>query len=275
MSDDAAQTGTYLDTIVADVRARLNEEASAPPGRRPDEPGPVRSLRESIRAKRDAGELGVIAEIKRRSPSVGSIDESVDPKVRAALYAAAGAAGISVLTETDHFGGRLEDLLAARSGSAAVPILRKDFVVEHSQLASARAMGADAVLLIAALHGPGRLGSLVDGARSLGLEVLLEVHDEKELERALGTKAEMIGINARDLRTFEVDLAVVERLAPLVSSDRVIVAESGIRSIEDAARVAAAGVDAMLVGEAFMRSNDPTQLLQAFAASGLPAQESA
>lgn len=252
---------TYLDRIVEDVRARLVTRAPTPTV----EHAPTRSLHDSIIARRDAGELAIIAEVKRRSPSVGAIDLEVDPALRARQYADAGAAGISVLTEQDHFGGSLDDLVAARGASADTPILRKDFIIDESQLVAARAAGGDAVLLIVAILDDATLVRLVGEARELELDVLLEVHDEAELGRALGTDARIIGINNRDLRSFEIDLAVSERLAPLVDDGRLVVAESGIRTVEDAARLGAAGVDALLVGESLMRAADPGGLLRALA----------
>lgn len=255
-------TGTYLDRIVADVRSRLEiERRDAPVA----SDSPVRSLESSIRARRAAGELAVIAEVKRRSPSVGAIGLDVDPAAQGAIYARAGAAGISVLTERDHFGGSLDDLVAVRGATASTPVLRKDFVIVEHQLDAARAAGADAALLIAALHDEAALVALVDHAMGLGLDVLLEVHDELELERALATRARIIGINNRDLRSFVVDLAVTERLAPLVPEDRLVVAESGVRTVEDAARLRAAGSAAVLVGESLMRAADPGGLLRALA----------
>jgi indole-3-glycerol phosphate synthase len=259
-------SGTYLDRIVADVRARLEAELREAPV---VEDAPIRSLEASIRARRDAGELAVIAEVKRRSPSVGVIDIDVDPAAQGASYASSGAAGISVLTERDHFGGSLDDLVVVRGAAASTPVLRKDFVIDPRQLDAARAAGADAALLIAALHDEAALIALVDHAVALGLDVLLEVHDELELERALATQARLIGINNRDLRSFVVDLAVTERLAPLVPDDRLVVAESGVRTIEDAARLRAAGSDAVLVGESLMRAADPGGLLRALAQAPL------
>ncbi len=263
-------TGTYLDRIVDDVRARLDEPVAAY--------GlgelPRRSLAWSIAAVRARGELAVIGEVKRRSPSVGAIDESVDPVAQAASYDSAGAAGISVLTERDHFAGSLDDLAAVRR-AVDVPVLRKDFVIDARQLDDAREAGADAVLLIAALHDDAALGSLVAHAHALGLEVLLEVHDEAELRRSLETDADVLGINNRDLRSFVVDLATSERLAAVAADDpRPLVAESGVRTVEDASRMRACGVDALLVGEALMRAPQPGGLLRQLArarAQGAPA----
>jgi indole-3-glycerol phosphate synthase len=250
---------TYLARIVDDVRARLDEELAAHAS---GDPRPTASLVASIRARRAADELAVIGEVKRRSPSVGDIAPGADPAAQAASYAAAGAAGISVLTEVDHFAGSLDDLAAVRA-RVDVPVLRKDFLVDERQLEVARARGADAVLLIAAIHDDAALARLVARAHELDLEVLLEVHDRAELDRALATDADVIGINNRDLRTFVVDLAATERLAPLVDDGRPVVAESGVKTQEDAARMRAAGVDALLVGEALMRAPEPGGMLRA------------
>lgn len=253
-------TGTILDRIVADVRARIEPGVVGDGVDLRDQP--VRSLVASIRQRTDAGRVAVIAEHKRRSPSAGAIapDVRLDAQVRA--YAQGGAAGISILTERDHFGGSLDDLRAARATGIDVPLLCKDFILEESQLAAARAAGADVVLLIAVLHDGQRLRELVDAAHDLGLEVLAEVRDETELERVLATDADLVGINARDLRTFEVDLDVVDELARIVAGARPVVAESGIRGVIDVARVRRGGASAVLVGELLMRSEDPARLVE-------------
>lgn len=259
----STRTGTYLDRIVDDVRRRLEAGQSSP---RTDAGSmPRRSLVAQVEAARALDELAIIAEVKRRSPSVGDIAPDVDPVGQALAYESAGASGISVLTEPDHFGGSLDDLVAVRHAMATAAVLRKDFVIDARQLDEARGCGADAVLLIAALHDADVLVQLAAYADALGLEVLLEIHDEQELERALATNVRLIGINNRDLRSFEVDLATTERLAPLVPADRLVVAESGIRTPEDAARLRTAGVDALLVGEALMRAREPGGLLRALA----------
>jgi indole-3-glycerol phosphate synthase len=264
--------GTYLERIVADVRARLD---AAPAPARADVRVP-RSLAGAIRAARERGELGVVGEVKRRSPSVGAIAEHVDPLAQARAYAEAGAAGISVLTERDHFHGSLDDLAAVAASVADVPVLCKDFVLDERQLDLAAAAGAHAVLLIAAVHDDARLVDLLAAAHARGLEVLLEVHDEAELERALDVPADLVGVNNRDLRSFAVDLAVTERLAPMAADDpRPLVAESGVRTGADAARLRACGVDALLVGEALMRAPRPGGLLRQLAAAPSPQGASA
>jgi indole-3-glycerol phosphate synthase len=219
----------------------------------------ARGCGEALRGFRSALAEGssprVIAEIKRRSPSKGEIRADFDAVGCARSYAEAGAAAISVLTDERYFGGRLEFLEAVRS-VAELPLLRKDFVIDPYQIDEARVSGADAVLLIVAALSREELGRLRQHAVSLGLDVLVEVHDEEELESALAAGADLVGINNRDLRSFETDLAVTERLAPLVPGKALIVAESGIFSHEEIRRLEGAGVHAFLVGESLMREAD-------------------
>ena len=197
----------------------------------------------------------VIAEVKRRSPSRGEIRADFDPVACAVAYAEGGAAAISVLTDETFFGGHL-DFLAAVRAAVGVPLLRKDFVIDAYQVDEARVAGADAVLLIAAALSPELLGVLRLRAETLGLTALVEVHDEAELDVALAAKARVIGINNRNLRTFETDLGVTERLAPRVPEGVVVVAESGIFTSADMARLSASGAHAFLVGESLMREAD-------------------
>jgi indole-3-glycerol phosphate synthase len=218
---------------------------------------PTRSLAEALRGP----SLGLIAEVKRASPSRGVLRADLDPKALVRTYASSGAAAISVLTEEQHFQGSLDDLEAARAvldgrGGPRLPLLRKDFLFDAYHLFEARVYGADAVLLIAAILNPKRLAELLALARTLGMECLVEVHDERELERALAADAQIIGINNRDLRTFEVDLALSERLRPLIPADRVVVAESGIHTRADVERLQALGVNAVLIGEALVTAED-------------------
>lgn len=194
-------------------------------------------------------DVAVIAEIKRRSPSKGNLDTSLQASVRAAEYAAGGAAALSILTEPSEFGGSLDDLAAA-AGAVAVPLLRKDFIVDDIQVLEARASGASAVLLIARAHPARALFALAAAARCVGLDVLLEVRDEFELERALGVPSGVIGVNNRDLETLVIDDGVSERLLRLVPPDRVAVYESGVRDVSGVRRAAALGADAVLVGSA-------------------------
>ena len=198
----------------------------------------------------------VIAEVKRRSPSKGDLADIPDPAALAQAYAAGGAAAISVLTEERRFGGSLEDLRAVRA-VVDVPLLRKDFTVEPYQVLEARAAGADLVLLIVAALDDDLLRRLHDQARELGMAVLVEVHDEPETERAVALGAELVGVNARNLKTLEIHADTFGRLAPLVPDDRVKVAESGIAGPPDVARFVTEGARAVLVGEALVRDGDP------------------
>ena len=205
-----------------------------------------------------SGALGVVAEIKRRSPSKGDLAPELDPALTAKAYAAGGAACLSVLTDQLWFGGTVDDLHAARA-ACELPVLRKDFTIDEVQVYEARAIGADALLLIvAALPDDSLLRDLHELAVGIGLAVLVETHDDAELERALGIGARIVGVNARNLGTFAEDLTIGERLASRVPTDVVAIAESAIRSVEDATRMAAAHFDAVLVGEMLVRAADPT-----------------
>ena len=199
--------------------------------------------------------VSLIAEHKRRSPSAGTIREGVSLEEVVGAYEGAGAAALSVLTEGPNFGGSLDDLRMARAASS-LPLLRKDFVVDRYQLFEAVAAGADAVLLIVAALGPDELGALYREARSLGLGVLVEVHDTDELSAAVDAGAEIIGINNRDLTTLTVDLARTFELAPLVPEGAIVVAESGFSRRGELEQLREAGVHAVLIGEALMRSPD-------------------
>lgn len=201
-------------------------------------------------------ELAVIAEVKRRSPSKGDLASALDPATVAAAYAAGGASCLSVLTDEQFFGGSAQDLGAARA-AVALPVLRKDFTIDARDVCDARLMGADAVLLIVAALDDPTLVDLHALASDIGLDVLVEVHDEAELERALAVGATLIGVNQRDLVTFEVDTTRATRVAAAMPSGILRVAESGIRGAADAAVLAAAGFDAVLVGESVVTSGDP------------------
>jgi indole-3-glycerol phosphate synthase len=204
----------------------------------------------------------VIAEVKRRSPSKGDLAEIPDPGALAATYQRGGAAAVSVLTEERRFGGSLDDLDAVRA-AIDVPLLRKDFVVDHYQLLEARAHGADlALLIVAALPGD-ELRTLYDRALELGLTPLVEVHDEPEAQRAVELGATLVGVNARNLKTLEVDPATFGKLAPLLPDGVVTVAESGITSPEDVRRFVGEGADVVLVGEALVRGGDPEGAVRA------------
>ena len=218
---------------------------------------PARPFERSLLAARASA---VIAEIKRSSPSAGKIAEA-DPAARARAYEAAGAAAVSVLTEPLHFDGSLADLRAVHL-AVGVPVLRKDFLVHPSQVIESRVEGADAVLLIAAALSGAELKALIAAAADLGLDALVETHSEADLEKALATDAPVIGVNARDLETLEVDAARALALLGRVPEDRIAVLESGIVSRADVERAGAAGASAVLVGEALMRAEDPAATLR-------------
>ncbi len=217
---------------------------------------PVRDFAAALRAKMAAGRAAVIAEIKKASPSRGVLRASFDPPAIARSYEAGGAACLSVLTDRTYFLGAPDYLTAARA-ACALPVLRKDFIVDDYQVAESRALGADAILLIVAALDDARLHELADAAREFGLAVLAEVHNAAELERAVELDARVIGINNRNLRTFDVSLATTLDLLPRIPSNVLVVTESGIVAPEHVATMRARGVNAFLVGEAFMRADDP------------------
>jgi indole-3-glycerol phosphate synthase len=223
---------------------------------------PVRDFAAALRGKIESGKAAVIAEIKKASPSRGVLRSIFDPAAIAARYEAGGAACLSVLTDRDYFHGAPEHLEAAR-GACALPALRKDFVVDEYQLYEARALGADCILLIVAALDDARMRALETLAMELGMASLAEVHDVAELDRALRLSTPLIGINNRDLRSFQVSLETTLGLLPRIPPDRIVVTESGILGREDVARMRAAGVNAFLVGEAFMRAADPGAALHA------------
>lgn len=258
--------GTKLAPVVEAVRARAEERRRTLPLeelRRRVTPNPARRMRFLARFPRD--ELALICELKRRSPSAGSLlaDDGPRPGARylalAECYAQAGAAALSVLTERDHFDGALEDLAFVEH--LGVPRLRKDFLLDEYMLLESARHGADAVLLIAAILDDAELRDLRQLAKELGLAVLLEVHDEEELERALSHAPDLLGVNARDLRTLVTDLATVERLLPRIPPGPLRVAESGLKTADDLLRVRRAGADAVLVGETLVRSINPLRTL--------------
>lgn len=245
---------TYLDTIVAahraaaerderDLDATIAEARSVPPTR-----GFAAALR--------GGPLAVISEIKRRSPSKGDLFPDLVAADLARTYEAGGASCLSVLTDAAFFGGSVDDLRSARA-ACSLPVLRKDFTVDARDVADARLMGADAVLLIAAALDDAALRQFLDLAGDLGVDALVEVHDERELDRAAAAGATLIGVNQRDLTTFAVDRDLAARLRPAMPDGVVTVAESGVRDRADAESLAAAGYDAVLVGESLVTSADP------------------
>jgi indole-3-glycerol phosphate synthase len=205
--------------------------------------------------------LACIPEFKRRSPSKGWIKRDADSAAVARAYQAAGAAAISVLTDGPFFGGSLDDLRRARA-AVDIPVLRKDFIIDPYQVAEARAAGADAVLLIVAALRQEDLVGLLAEVRRLGMEALVETHDRAEVERALAADARVIGVNHRDLRTFQMDMTLASSMRPLIPSHRLLVAESGIRTADDVRKMQAAGVDAVLVGESLMSEPDPGSALR-------------
>jgi indole-3-glycerol phosphate synthase len=259
--------GTVLDGILAGVREDLAAR---------ERETPLAELRDRVAGQAPALDplpgfradgASVIAEVKRRSPSKGALADIPDPAALAGRYAAGGAAAISVLTEQRRFGGSLADLDAVRAAVPATPVLRKDFIVTPYQLWEARAHGADlALLMVVSLDG-GLFGELLGLAGELGLTALVEVHTEDELARANDAGAEVIGINARDLKTLEVDPEVFHRLAPGIRPGAVRIAESGVSGPEDVARYHGWGADVVLVGEALVRSGDPRASIEAFTAA--------
>ena len=254
-----SDSGDYLRLIAPAVLRRLAERRARVP---------LAELQAALQARRpmparpsfatavSSPGISLIAEVKRASPSKGSLRPDLDVGELVAAYQAGGARAVSVLTEEDYFHGSLEDLCVAAEHTD-LPLLRKDLFLDEYQLYEARAWGASAVLLIAALLDDRRLGHLAELAEELGLDVLLEVHDAGEMERALRVGRAIIGINNRDLRTFQVSLRTTERLSGLVPAGRLVVSESGIRTREDVTRLAAAGVDAVLVGESLLVEEDP------------------
>jgi indole-3-glycerol phosphate synthase len=233
-----------------EVRA-LAPRASELRSRAADAPPP----RPFAAALRHPAEVRLLAEVKRRSPSAGDIRPGADPASVARAYAEGGAAAISVLTDAEYFGGSLEALVQVRR-AVPLPVLRKDFVVDAAQVWEARAAGADAVLLIVRILSPAALGELHGLARELGMDVLVEVHREDELHRALEAGATVVGVNNRDLDTFATDVSFCLAHAPQVPPHVTLVGESGIRTAADVDRLGAAGIDAVLVGESLMRQDD-------------------
>jgi indole-3-glycerol phosphate synthase len=215
-----------------------------------------RGFAQSLRASIKAGRAGVIAEVKKASPSKGLIREDFDPAAIAASYQAGGASCLSVLTDRDFFQGAENHLVAARA-ACTLPVLRKDFMIDPWQVVESRAIGADCILLIVAALEQAQMIELAARAADLAMDVLVEVHDGAELDRALELAPTLVGINNRDLRTFNTTLETTLALAPRVPGDTMLVTESGIRTGEDVTRMREAGINAFLVGEAFMRQEDP------------------
>ncbi|HEY7611481.1 MAG TPA: indole-3-glycerol phosphate synthase TrpC [Gemmatimonadales bacterium] len=247
-----------LDQILASTRLELPElsrRRSALEREAASRPAPP-SLRLALRGDR----VRIVAEVKRRSPSAGVIRDDLKPGERAASYAAHGAAAISVLTDGPYFGGSVNDLRAATS-SVGVPVLRKDFILDELQVLEARAAGAAAVLLIVRALSPQRLQHLLAAVRSAELEALVEVHTHAELDRALESGAQIVGVNSRDLDTFRIDVGAAWELLATVPSELIAVAESGMHGPEDVEHAALAGADAALIGSALSAASDPGRLL--------------
>jgi len=254
--------GTYLDRILEFHRARaaadrrdiselLDLSAALPPSR-----GFESRLRTDSKSS-----LAVISEVKRRSPSKGDLAADLDPAALVRAYESGGASCLSVLTDEPHFGGSPADLRAAREATR-LPVLRKDFTVSELDVIDARLMGADCVLLIAAALSVEEMGRFIDVARRVGLDTLVEIHDETELEVAISIGATLVGVNQRDLVTFEVDHERAVRMAAAIPRSVIRVAESGVRNRDDAASLRAAGYDAVLVGETLVRSTDPADAIR-------------
>jgi indole-3-glycerol phosphate synthase len=255
-----AARATYLDDILARHRAEAARDSRVLDAlvEEAHRAGAVRGFATALRA---VG-LSVIAEVKRRSPSKGALaPDDLDPALLAKAYADGGAACVSVLTDGPSFGGSADDLSRARTATD-LPVLRKDFTVDPRDVCDARLMGADAVLLIAAALDDAELADLHSLSRTLGLDALVEVHDEPELERALAVGATLVGVNQRDLVTFEVDHARALRMAAAIPDHVVKVAESGVRGSDDATALAGAGYDAVLVGEHLVTSSDPSAAIR-------------
>ena len=261
--------GDILERIVAvkreEVAAARRQRDAASLRRDAESLGGVRDFAGALRGRVAAGGAAVIAEIKKASPSKGVLRADFRPAEIAARYAAGGATCLSVLTDEPFFQGSAAYLQQARA-ACALPVIRKDFIIDAYQVDEARAMGADAILLIVACLDDGQMAELEAQALALGLSVLVEVHDGHELERALRLKTPLVGINNRNLRTFEVSLDTTIGLLREVPADRLLVTESGILVPADVARMRAAGVHAFLVGEAFMRADDPGAALAALIA---------
>jgi indole-3-glycerol phosphate synthase len=259
---------SVLDEIVAGVREDLDErQARVPSSRLQDLADRAPAARDALAVLSAPGGVKVVAEVKRSSPSKGALAAIADPAALAVEYAAGGASVISVLTEGRRFGGSLTDLDAVRA-AVDVPVLRKDFIVSGYQVVEARAHGADLVLLIVAALDQQALVSLREQAESLGMTALVETHDEQEVRRALDAGARVVGVNARNLRTLDVDRSTFGRLSPLVPDGVVTVAESGVRGPSDVREYARHGADAVLVGESLVTGGQPRQAVADLVAAG-------
>lgn len=264
MNRQFVTTNTVLDKILArkveEIAERKASRSLHAVRRQAQEtPHPPRSMMSALQKNT----VALIAEVKRASPSKGLLAPDFAPVMLALIYDCNGASAISVLTDEDFFMGSLDYLAAVRKAVAA-PVLRKDFIIDPYQVHEGRAAGADAILLIAAALSDSQLRDLHDLTAELKMTALVEVHNEAEMERALKLKAKLIGINNRDLKTFDLDLTTTARLAPMVDDDVVLVAESGLQRPADVRRMGQLGAHAVLIGESLMQSDDPVQLVRAF-----------
>ncbi len=256
-----------VETKREEVEALVERELAAAA----DEAAPPRDFAGALAAP---GSVSLIAEVKRRSPGAGAMRPTLDPVVQAAAYEGGGARAVSVLTDRTYFQGSLDDLRAVR-GRVELPLLRKDFIIDPRQVYEARAAGADAILLIVRILDDHQLRDLEVLARELGMAALVEVHDGRELERALRQEASIVGVNNRDLRTFETDLEVTLELADRIPSGVTLVSESGISTRQQVERLALRGVDAVLVGEALVRAGDPETAARELSGVPTPAADGA